>query len=537
MERLRWLAVGGFVLAGGCSLANAPDDPMDPQLGTGGSAGTTATGGAMIECNSTDDCADDGDNCTIEECDNGSCNVRVVDPDDNDACTDDSCDAAGTPVNEVIDPDDDDVCTYDSCDPELGVLNVPARVRFEEDWSGGGPDWTRTGPWQITQAEISGLSKTLMVSPTGPERLLVRDPAKDHTPGNDNMLAGIVIGGYAPNVPGTVGYLESPEFDGEIDEGKLVLSYWRVLGSDYEPYMINRVEVRDGSMTWVEVWNSGAGPSFRDTEWKHMAHDITSYANPQMKVRFSFEVPAAGAFSDMPGWSIDDIRVGQVHSFIDDGDACTINVCHPVNGAMLVPLMADDMNNCTTDGCDPKYGVFHHDRSYRYFDDFSSPQIHWSLGPEWQIGPAMAGGNTDPGMDTTPTDDNRIAGVNIGFDYSIAPHEMYYLTSDPFDGTQQASGGGMLELSFQRWLNTDYPFFVHSVVEVFDGANWIRIWDWPNPMLLIDNAWMLQSFDISAHASTNNRIRIGFDVGLSGAEPHGGWNIDDVQVRDLSCQP
>ena len=51
-----------------------------------------------------------------------------------------------------------------------------------------------------------------------------------------------------------------------------------------------------------------------------------------------------------------------------------------------------------------------------YFaDDFKDASKGWTLGQEWEIGPAKAsvGGfaNPDPAMDHTPTGDNGIAGA------------------------------------------------------------------------------------------------------------------------------
>ncbi|GJM26618.1 MAG: hypothetical protein DHS20C16_30330 [Phycisphaerae bacterium] len=77
------------------------------------------------DCESDDDC-DDGDECTVDECnlDDEFCVYSPLDCDDDNACTDDVCDD-GECVNYVISCDDGDACTTDSCDASTGCDNEP----------------------------------------------------------------------------------------------------------------------------------------------------------------------------------------------------------------------------------------------------------------------------------------------------------------------------------------------------------------------------------------------------------------------------
>ena len=108
----------------------------------------TATNTCVDQCVTDTDCADDGDACTDETCDNGSCvsSFNTAGCDDGDLCTNgDACDGAGgcagTPVNcpadqecnpangncEAIvcqtsaDCDDGFSCTTDTCDVGTGA--------------------------------------------------------------------------------------------------------------------------------------------------------------------------------------------------------------------------------------------------------------------------------------------------------------------------------------------------------------------------------------------------------------------------------
>jgi hypothetical protein len=64
-------------------------------------------------CSGPADC-DDGDDCTTDECVDGTCTNTIIDCDDGNECTTDGC-VNGSCTNAPIDCDDDDECTTDEC--------------------------------------------------------------------------------------------------------------------------------------------------------------------------------------------------------------------------------------------------------------------------------------------------------------------------------------------------------------------------------------------------------------------------------------
>jgi len=163
-----------------------------------------------------------------------------------------------------------------------------------------------------------------------------------------------------------------------------------------------------------------------------------------------------------------------------------------------------------------------------FFDDFSVDR-GWTYGPEWQRGPAVASsgqgyGFPDPAFDHTNTADNYLAGAVIGGNVSTQAHEFYYLTSPAWDAT----GFSSLHLSFWRWYNGDYLYYMEGVVEVWNGSAWIQLFSTGGSPGVTDEGWAFQAFDLTPYLNVQLRVRFGHQVLSSAAFIASGWNLDDV---------
>lgn len=204
----------------------------------------------------------------------------------------------------------------------------------------------------------------------------------------------------------------------------------------------------------------------------------------------------------------------------EDGDACT--------GGETCDAAAQ----CT--GAQPAFVVF--------FDGFANPaDSGWELGPEWQIGPAkLSSGGTlccDPEKDHDG--DNNVAGVVIGGNAMVADprpqHPFHYLTSPTVD---TSAVPGSLYLTYYRWLLSDYPPFMHNVVEVSTdgGASWFGVWAQPdNGAPIQDLEWTFMAHDITQYKSPALRFRFGFDIGQPGVYVVPSWSIDHVKLQNTAC--
>ena len=172
------------------------------------------------------------------------------------------------------------------------------------------------------------------------------------------------------------------------------------------------------------------------------------------------------------------------------------------------------------------------------FEDYLDADPGWSTQGEWEFGQPTGGCASEwafPDPTSGATGD-YVYGINLAGCHSGSMGAPQYLTLGPLD-LSAATG---VRLEFQRWLNVDGQTYVLNTVEVSaGGGNWHEVWDngWSKT---IDYAWTTQDFDISAYADEQPEVyvRWGHTVGLEGGPlALGGWNIDDVVITALQCEP
>jgi len=239
---------------------------------------------------------DDKDACTTDSCAKGACAHEPVNLDDNDACTTDACDPETGVSHAAITCDDGDVCTADSCDPTKGCTAAPV-IYFVETFASNDQGWTLGTSWQIGPA---------IDTPTVPPAPLNNpDPTMDHTPGDDNGLAGVYIGGVTTQAVHTPYYLTSPAIDLSAVQTPVHLEFWRYLNSDDPAVMKSTVEVYDGA-AWKQVYANNS--EVKDVAWSEQQYDVSAYKNADFRVRWSWQVSPGGAFI-CSQWNVDDVRL------------------------------------------------------------------------------------------------------------------------------------------------------------------------------------------------------------------------------------
>lgn len=362
---------------------------------------------------------------------------------------------------------------------------VPAKGQIEvfyDDFSNGNArGWTLGPEWEIGPAVAA--YGTYGCGYTG-------DPGvdADGTPGGN--IAGVLIGGWTPYAQHPAYSLESPTI--YLEPGvPATLSFKRWLGSDSPPYMTATVEAFNGTQ-WSVIWAVGQQQCINETAWSNFSVDVSAFANPAFRFRISYAVTLL-AVSSVPGWNIDNVRV-------------------------TIPNSA----------------------RVRLAEDFSNGNaLGWSLGTNWQIGPAVSSLNTvgcgtgDPGVDADGVTGGGIAGVVIGGNLPTNIGNAQQSLVSPIIRLQPATRA---RLSFSRWLQSSFAPFIESSVEVFDGTQWVVLYQSTPGNCVIDASWTNVSYDITAYANVNFRFRISFTVGTPLAVAVPSWSVDNILVEQFVGQ-
>jgi hypothetical protein len=284
-------------------------------------------------CQNDDDCVGFGDACTQGTCDlkNFTCVATPAnegeDCDDGSLCSlSSSCQAGTCTAKDPVDCTGfDSPCTQGQCDPDSGAclaIDLPnggecddgdgctvvstckagsctsneASAQFFEDFANPAPGWEFDKLWAIGKAKAS------------PQGLGGADPADDHSPGDDGMLAGTVIGGLDGDDSHEAVCITSPPVDTSKLAGTLWVSFWRHLHAPALPAVIHTVDVWNGA-SWKTL-ETGYDDLSDDAAWSFVKLNATGSQAKDFRVRVCVE-RLVGA-PDFAGWSIDDLTVAPV---------------------------------------------------------------------------------------------------------------------------------------------------------------------------------------------------------------------------------
>jgi hypothetical protein len=231
---------------------------------------------------------------------------------------------------------------------------------------------------------------------------------------------------------------------------------------------------------------------------------------------------------------------------LEAADDCNAGVCDAMGKCKPTPANeggnCEDGNPCTggetctmgTCGGGQQVSQLIH-----FSEDFADNSAGWQLGTEWQIGAATSStghnyGGADPETDFSVTMDDGVAGTSLGGNVSTGIHNYHYLTSPVYDTSQTL---GAIWLGYRRWLNSDHLPYMQNIVEVYDGTNWVVLWQSGNSPGVQDASWSPQVHELTAYKGAQMRLRFGHKVIKSGAYTVSGWNLDDIVIANVVCIP
>lgn len=362
----------------------------------------------------------------------------------------------------------------------MAAANAQTVAFFDGFSNGNAKGWTLDNEWQIGAA-VFGPAWTC--SSFG-------DPGYDADGTPAGGVAGVNIGGNAgTNIHGNYSLTSPPIY---LRPGaSATLQFNRFLQSDYLPFMQNSIAVFDG-VNWVTIFSPPQPFCFIDLVWQTVSYDVSAYANPAFRVRFSFQVGTAGALPS-PSWTIDNVKV-----------------------------------------------LLNQSQHLRFADDFSNGNSRgWTLGPAWQIGgtqpsPAWACGTVgDPTADADGVLAGGVAGVLIGGNTVSGTLQSESSLVSPII---HLTPGIETILTFDRSLKCDAPPMMNSRLAVWDGAAWHTVFAVPTGICFNDAAWSRVRYDVTAYANPDFRFKFSFDHGAASFDSP-SWSIDNVRLMQNPKQP
>ena len=421
--------------------------------------------GDCVQCLTDADC-DDADACTTNACDGGSCVITPRDCDDGNACTTGTLDPATCECShEPVDCGDSSACLGVSCDELLGCVYIDLcpdgeicvegtcladEFVFSEDFEGGLADWyADNGIWEVG-VPTSG-------------------PGEAHSP---TQLAATVLAG---NYPINDSRLISPpiELPTIASGNRIILRFWHWFelqtGADYGEVQI-RVQTASGD--WGE-WTSLESYTGVSAVYTHALVPLTEYAGTTVQIAYYLNEDGYRAYA---GWYIDDVTID-------------VDVTTPVS-------------------------------ALGFFESFDNGQGDWFVDNGiWEVGVPSSG----PGQAYSPA---QLAATVLAGDYPINDSR---LISPPINLPSIALGD-QVYLRFWHWfeLQTGADYGEVQIREQTAPGEW-GDWATLESYTGVSEVYTHALVYLTGYAGTT--IQIAYYLHEDGYRAYDGWYIDDITIE------
>ena len=242
-------------------------------------------------------------------------------------------------------------------------------------------------------------------------------------------------------------------------------------------------------------------------------------------------------------------RAGAACSKVDN---CNKGTCNATGGCVLT---AQNEGKACTDALTCSTGDTCHSgvcsgtppgTTKVYFEDsFAGNAQGWTLEGPWGIAPASTDHSRSckPPTDHTNGADQSYATTSIGGLDGEFAHDFVYMTSKAVDTSSATS----LVLVFSVMPGLPFPALARGVAEVFDGKNWVNVWENlpgfdPNGYggetscldpVTFAPVWTTVKVDVAAYKNAGMRVRFGTKYALPARSD--GLSIDDVALASAAC--
>ncbi len=161
------------------------------------------------------------------------------------------------------------------------------------------PGWSMDGQWE--HGVPSGAGGTSHGN---------ADPNSGST--GDSVIGVNLSGDYSLTVGGPY-HLTSTAIDCS-DFTDTSMSYERWLNCDYQPYVVEYVEVSNDGSNWTRLWENSSSSETADSSWSTHEFDISAVADAQDSVYLRWGHSVSDYAYAYSGWNIDDVVIKAVDS-------------------------------------------------------------------------------------------------------------------------------------------------------------------------------------------------------------------------------
>jgi hypothetical protein len=189
----------------------------------------------------------------------------------------------------------------------------------------------------------------------------------------------------------------------------------------------------------------------------------------------------------------------------------------------------------------PVYSITQNPSSYIVFEDDFETDKGWVHGrtrweDDWQWGtPAGEGGDPSSAYSGSLCFGNDL-GEGMWWNGMYRNNVDNYLVTP--EGEIDCYGNSNVVLQLRRWLCIEAPAYDQATIYVSTNGHdgpWEQVWQ--NPSKIEDTEWVFMEIDISDYVDGQSDVAIRFRLKSDGRHTYGGWNIDDVMVREKGAIP
>ncbi|MGD1047892.1 MAG: choice-of-anchor J domain-containing protein, partial [Candidatus Krumholzibacteriaceae bacterium] len=423
-----------------------------------------------------------------------------------------SNEASGTPLrNTELDPPEDLTANDIMCDATGAILVTFTKA--PQDVAGGG----------MTNYNIYRRTETESAVKVG-ELDATKQDSYSYTDGPvSNPSSPPVIGDYYYYFATSNDRANSRE-SGPSNEG-----YTMSDGEPAAPHITNAADTpMDNGRSITVAYDRSADDG-------HCTSNVITY-------RIYRELTNSGGFSDLVG-TITATGLTS-YTFYDDQTHSSNPPYNNINYYYCVRAYDGTKESVNSNIVGPVYASSQNPSSYLVFTDDFETSKGWTHGlirstDDWQWGTPMGKGgqsygNNDP---TTAHSGTHVWGNNLGSGSAngqYTKNEENYLMSPVLNCWVHNN----VVLQFYRWLNVEGPAYDQAYVEISTTGTsgpWTVVWQ--NPTAITDNAWTFVQLDLHQWADYQSAVYIRFRLKSDGQHNYGGWNIDDVVVREKPLVP